>query len=92
MKTNAERDFREVVGGLISMSGILDNTQLQSQAMPMPMPRGMGQFEDPAMLDPSFFDISGRLSETENSMQPRIQGGTTTDPMEDETGLLIDEA
>ena len=49
----AEETFREVVGGLINLSGLLAPKELPEPPMQQVQPMGTGQYDDPAMMDPA---------------------------------------
>jgi len=48
-----EETFREVVGGLINLSGLLAPKELPEPPMQQVQPMGTGQYDDPAMMDPA---------------------------------------
>lgn len=66
-------DFREVTGGLLDLSGVMQpGGEIPPQ--PMPTPRGTGQFEDPNMMDPAVMQQM-QQAQAQAQPMPNITGG-----------------
>jgi hypothetical protein len=77
--TSAEESFRDVTGGLLELSGVMQpSAPIEAD---VPAPRGTGQFENPMMMDPSMPMAQPVEQPVEQPMQqpmPNISG----EPME----------
>ena len=75
-----EETFREVVGGLINLSGLLAPKELPEPPMQQVQPMGTGQYDDPAMMDPAVAEMMMQ------QMQPVNLAGGSTNSTPDEVG------
>jgi hypothetical protein len=75
----AEETFREVVGGLINLSGLLAPKELPEPPMQQVQPMGTGQYDDPAMMDPA-------VAEMMMMQQPVNLAGGSTNSTPEEVG------
>ena len=78
--SRAEETFREVVGGLINLSGLLAPKELPEPPVQQVQPMGTGQYDDPAMMDPAVAEMMMQ------QMQPVNLAGGSTNSTPDEVG------
>jgi len=84
---NAEEAFREVVGGLINLSGLLAPKELPEPPAAQVQPMGTGQYDDPAMLDPA---VAEMMMQQQQPQQPvNLAGGLVPEGVEQEQEVLL---
>ena len=88
--SNAEETFREVVGGLINLSGLLAPKELpEPPPTAQVQPMGTGQYDDPVMMDPAVAEI---MMQQQQQQQQQMQqapvnlAGGSTNSTPDEVG------
>jgi len=85
MRAKPEETFREVVGGLINLSGVLQPSELPQPTGDI-QPMGTAQYEDPYMMDPAVAEMLMQ-QQAQAQAQPQapinLAGGSTNSTPEE---------